>query len=229
MVKVNIYELFLYSHISKVCPSQWKSSPPLGAEPPEQLLGLGSLFVFHRCACLWWSRCRSAGAIRKQLSASNLFMSDMLFLMKALAALHNQLAISQLIFHPAVVMSSARARAQYIIPRCYDKPRPPGARGGIWTLLGPRVKSLPFVAEIMAAGLLVDGQWNKGRRQTTNRSGGHLNKPWRGEGWGVGWMASLLLKCRRRASLLPLVVRCFCFFRVLDVKMHAAHWGLQEA
>lgn len=112
--------------------------------------------------------------------------------MKALAALHNQLAISQLIFHPAVVMSSARARAQYIIPRCYDKPRPPGARGGIWTLLGPRVKSLPFVAEIMAAGLLVDGQWNKGWRQTTNRSGGHLNKTWRGEGGGGmdGFIAS---------------------------------------
>lgn len=85
-------------------------------------------------------------------------MSDMLFLMKALAALHNQLAISQLIFHPAVVMSLRRARAQYIIPCCYDKPRPPRGPHEVYERFwAPRVKSLPFVAEIMAAGLLVDG------------------------------------------------------------------------
>ena len=47
------------------------------------------------------------GAIREQLSGSNLFMSDMLFLMKALAALHNQPATSERIFHPAIVMSSS--------------------------------------------------------------------------------------------------------------------------
>lgn len=71
---------------------------------------LGAFPIFHVCLQLVMKPLqKKPTTIRKQLSSSNLFMSDMLFLMKALAAPHNQLPISQLIFHPAIVMSSAGA------------------------------------------------------------------------------------------------------------------------
>lgn len=81
-------------------------------------------------------------AIRKQLSSSNLFMSDMLFLMKALAAPHNQLAISELIFHPAIVMSSAGAGIIHN-SLCYDKLWPKASE--VYEHFWAHVKTTPFV------------------------------------------------------------------------------------
>lgn len=82
--------------------------------------------------------------IRKQVSSSNLFMSDMLFLMKALAALHNQLAISELIFHPAIVMSSQGAGIIHN-SLCYDKLWPQARE--VYECFWAHVKSMPFVLE----------------------------------------------------------------------------------
>lgn len=91
--------------------------------------------------------------IRKQLSSSNLFMSDMLFLMKALAALHNQLAISELIFHPAIVMSSPGAGIIHN-SLCYDKLRPQARE--VYERFWAPCQVHAICAGIIALGLLVD-------------------------------------------------------------------------
>lgn len=83
-------------------------------------------------------------AIRKLLSSSNLFMSDMLFLMKALAAPYNQLAISELIFHPAIVMSSPDTGVIHN-SLCYDKLWPEARE--VYEHFRAPVKSMPFVLE----------------------------------------------------------------------------------
>ena len=91
--------------------------------------------------------------IRKQLSGSNLFMSDMLFLMKALAALYNQLAISELIFHPAIVMSSPGTGIIHNSP-CYDKLRPRARE--VYERFWAPCQVCAICAGIIALGLLVD-------------------------------------------------------------------------
>lgn len=91
--------------------------------------------------------------IRKQLSSSNLFMSDMLFLMKALAALHNQLAISELIFHPAIVMSSPGTGIIHN-SLCYDKLRPQARE--VYERFWAPCQVHAICAGIIALGLLVD-------------------------------------------------------------------------
>lgn len=59
--------------------------------------------------------------------------------MKALAAPHNQQAISQLIFHPAIVMSSAGAGIIHNSPVLWQTAA--RGQGGIWTLSGPMSSS----------------------------------------------------------------------------------------
>lgn len=71
-------------------------------------------------------------------------MSDMLFLMKALAALCNQLAISELIFHPAIVMSSLGAGIIHN-SLCYDKLQPQARE--VYERFWAHVKSVPLVLE----------------------------------------------------------------------------------
>ena len=104
---------------------------------------VGAFYIFQVCLCMM-KPLQKPHTIRKQLSSSNLFMSDMLFLMKALAALHNQLAISELIFHPAIVMSSPGAGIIHN-SLCYDKlwPRAREVYERFWA----HVKSMPFVLE----------------------------------------------------------------------------------
>lgn len=80
-------------------------------------------------------------------------MSDMLFLMKALAAPHNQQAISELIFHPAIVMSSPGAGIIHNSP-CYDKLRP-RAREVYERFRAPCQVHATCVG-VIALGLLVD-------------------------------------------------------------------------
>lgn len=113
------------------------SSTTCGAQLQEH-------FIFFRCACFMMKALQKPHTIRKQLSSSNLFMSDMLFLMKALAALHNQLAISELIFHPAIVMSSPGTGIIHN-SLCYDKLRPRARE--VYERFWAHVKSMPFVLE----------------------------------------------------------------------------------
>lgn len=103
----------------------------------------GALHIFQ-VRLLMMKPLQKPHTIRKQLSSSNLFMSDMLFLMKALAALHNQLAISELIFHPAIVMSSLGAGIIHN-SLCYDKLRPQARE--VYERFWAHVKSVPFVLE----------------------------------------------------------------------------------
>jgi len=103
----------------------------------------GSIYIFQVCL-LMMKPLQKPHAIRKQLSSSNLFMSDMLFLMKALAAPHNQLAISELIFHPAIVMSSPGAGIIHN-SLCYDKLWPQARE--VYERFWAHVKSAPFVQE----------------------------------------------------------------------------------
>lgn len=127
---------------------------------------VGAFYIFQVCL-LMMKPLQKSHTIRKQLSSSNLFMSDMLFLMKALAALHNQLAISELIFHPAIVMSSPGAGIIHN-SLCYDKLWPQARE--VYERFWAHVKSMPFVLEqsLSACWLII---WNKGWHQTTNRSG----------------------------------------------------------
>lgn len=104
-------------------------------------------------------------------------MSDMLFLMKALAAPHNQQAISQLIFHPAIVMSSPGAGIIHNSP-CYDKLRP-GGQGGIWTLSGPMSSSCHLCWSNRSG--LVGGSCEIGSGIKHEIGQAYLNTMWRHE------------------------------------------------
>lgn len=104
---------------------------------------VGAFYIFQVCLFMM-KPLQKPHTIRKQLSSSNLFMSDMLFLMKALAALHNQLAISELIFHPAIVMSSPGAGIIHN-SLCYDKLWPQARE--VYERFWAHVKSMPFVLE----------------------------------------------------------------------------------
>lgn len=104
---------------------------------------VGAFHIFQVCLRMM-KPLQKPHTIRKQLSSSNLFMSDMLFLMKALAALHNQLAISELIFHPAIVMSSLGAGIIHN-SLCYDKLRPRARE--VYERFWAHVKSVLFVLE----------------------------------------------------------------------------------
>lgn len=112
----------------------------------------GAFYIFQVCLFMM-KPLQKPHTIRKQLSSSNLFMSDMLFLMKALAALHNQLAISELIFHPAIVMSSPGTGIIHN-SLCYDKLRPQARE--VYERFWAPCQVHAICAGIIALGLLVD-------------------------------------------------------------------------
>lgn len=118
-----------------------------------QCTSVGAFDIFQVCSLFMMKPLQKPYTIRKQLSSSNLFMSDMLFLMKALAALHNQLAISELIFHPAIVMSSPGAGIIHN-SLCYDKLRPQARE--VYERFWAPCQVHAICAGIIALGLLVD-------------------------------------------------------------------------
>lgn len=131
--------------------------------------------------------------------------------MKALAAPHNQQAISQLIFHPAIVMSSPGAGIIHNSP-CYDKLRP-GGQGGIWTLSGPMSSSCHLCWSNRSG--LVGGSCEIGSGIKHEIGQAYLNTMWRHETNGF----------------LTLVVpqRFLHFHRPLPSRLHRHHLSSADA